>query len=857
MNRTIRRRPRISLEPLEPRALMAVAGSLDPGFGAGHGLATASLGVPIVVGSGGLGTYAYAGPTIALADGNILVSSMITEYPTSTDSSAFEVEELNANGSVDTAFGTGGRVLLPIALDQITVMAAQANGQILLASTTSSSSAAGETYMVVRLNANGSVDTSFGAGGVAEYPAGITTPTNDRIEAIESVVPESDGKILLAGSSFGGFSAVQLNADGSLDTAYGTDGTATVPVNVDGATDPTAVLPAIQANGQLVMAGTVNLTDNFGVPTYYAEIAVTRLNTDGSLDTTFGGPSAAGVVLIPSLSANSQPTGLSTASALAIDPTTGDILLAATLSPPGTASFPGARSPSSSPSGPVLYRLNPDGTPDTSFGTGGVVELAVTDTIDGMLVQANGDILLTTYFFNATPSTPTAVSYETLEETRLNPDGTPDPSFGTLVGRSASSLDLPILAPDGDLVLAGIGTVSSPSGPTYGIEVESVLTTATTGPAASPIPQPPPADFTGLGYSDAAVYDPTTASFLYESTITATETIPYTFAFGVKGVGQTIPAAADYTGAGLTQIAAYLSASGVYAILPTATSPGLFLPFGIAGAGQSIPAPADYFGTGQADVAVYLPALADYAILQPGNTTGEVVHFGIAGAGQSIPAPADYYGTGQADVAVYLAQIGAFAIQDPSGKSSGALIPFGKPGLGNSIPVPGDYDGSGKAELAVYVPSVGAFFYRPNGGGPDVIVPMGVPNSGDIPVPGDYDGSGHLEFAIYSPIGGALEYKPADGGPDVVVAIGSPNNGSIPVAALAGNLPEFAAPNSGSGSNAIRSAFVPTVSAESVTASAIRVSKTSAVPSGPALAAFRGVPRSLINQAAPAPWKIE
>ena len=122
-----------------------------------------------------------------------------------------------------------------------------------------------------------------------------------------------------------------------------------------------------------------------------------------------------------------------------------------------------------------------------------------------------------------------------------------------------------------------------------------------------------------MGYSDAAVYDPTTASFLYlpSSVINSDSYSLNSFTFGIAGAGQTIPAAADYQGIGFDQVAAYLPTSGVYAILPTGNSPGLVEPFGVPGTGQTIPVPADYYGTGQADVAVYIPAQGVFAIQDP------------------------------------------------------------------------------------------------------------------------------------------------------------------------------------------------------------------------------------------------
>ncbi len=421
-----------------------------------------------------------------------------------------------------------------------------------------------------------------------------------------------------------------------------------------------------------------------------------------------------------------------------------------------------------------------------------------------------------------------------------------------MIEPTTSTLNLAIEPTNGDILVAGTGSIPTLSGRNFAVTVASLLPAASTSPAALPI-ETQPASLDGSGQTDLAVYDPANGVLYYRPAGT-TGSQDVADPFGSAGLGQSIPAAADYLGNGVDQVAVYLPAFGDYAIQATANSPGVLMQFGMAGAGQSIPAPADYEGTGRADIAVYMPSIASFAIIPSDGAPARLVQFGIEGAAQSIPAPADYYNTGQADIAVYLAQAGVFAIQDPTGKTAGEVVPFGMPGVGNSIPVPGDYDGSGKTELAVYIPSLGAFFYRPANGGKDVEIKIGVPGVGEIPVPGDYDGSGRTEAAIYDPISGFFEYKPAGGGPDVVEYFGTPNNGTFPVAASAGNLPEFTNPPTVLSPSFRSDAIVPSASASGST-SAITLSTASAVPAGPTLASVR-VPRALVNQAAPDPFEL-
>ena len=270
------------VEALEGRALLAVAGSLDSSFGGGYGFATAPLDVPVasVVSDGTFpfeyGYSASADSVNALPGGNILVTGTVLTYNGALGTAAaLSVEELNAEGSLDTSFGTNGRVQVPIIvtqgssfIDAATVqsfqVSVQPSGQILLASATIATSGNSTTYYVARLNADGSLDTTFGTGGVAEYPAAATTPVADRIQHVATALLQSDGKIVLAGDSYAGFSAVRLNTDGSLDTTYGTDGTVTVPVTLNTLTMNTAVSAAIQSDDQVVLAGTAATGEIFG-----------------------------------------------------------------------------------------------------------------------------------------------------------------------------------------------------------------------------------------------------------------------------------------------------------------------------------------------------------------------------------------------------------------------------------------------------------------------------------------------------------------------------------------------------------------------------------------------------------------
>src|SRR5262249_12647120 len=112
---------------------------------------------------------------------------------------------------------------------------------------------------LTRLNPNGSLDASFGSGGVV---SGI-------VIGMDAAAVEGDGKILVAGGS----SLARYNADGSIDRTFGGKNTGQVFVGL-----PTMVIRsiAVQSDGKIVVAG-----DAFDV---------VRFNPDGSVDFTFGSP---------------------------------------------------------------------------------------------------------------------------------------------------------------------------------------------------------------------------------------------------------------------------------------------------------------------------------------------------------------------------------------------------------------------------------------------------------------------------------------------------------------------------------------------------------------------------------------
>ncbi|NIS80096.1 MAG: hypothetical protein GTO14_07780, partial [Anaerolineales bacterium] len=156
------------------------------------------------------------------------------------------------------------------------ISAAQADVKIVVAG----SATANTLYGVARYNPDGSLDTSFDTDGK------VTTDVSTSGDFAFAVAIQADGKIVAAGYSWNGtsydFCVVRYNADGSLDTDFGSGGW--VLTDFEGGTDEAHAV-AIQSDGKIVVAGWADVDPT---ETIDYDFAVVRYNTDGSLDTDFG-----------------------------------------------------------------------------------------------------------------------------------------------------------------------------------------------------------------------------------------------------------------------------------------------------------------------------------------------------------------------------------------------------------------------------------------------------------------------------------------------------------------------------------------------------------------------------------------
>jgi uncharacterized delta-60 repeat protein len=204
-----------------------------------------------------------------LADNSLLVSgfapivvSASNGGPVVASAPFTGVVRYRENGTLETTFGSGGRVQLP-GDDVGRGLAVQSDGRIVLAGSieTVPFPATKKEFALMRLLANGTVDDSFGNAGR------VQTAFTDRGDAAFGVALQADGKIIAAGASNiqvnSNFAVARYDSDGDLDASFSQDGKLTI--DFFGFTD-VAENVAIQSNGRIVLGGVArNSVDGYGV----------------------------------------------------------------------------------------------------------------------------------------------------------------------------------------------------------------------------------------------------------------------------------------------------------------------------------------------------------------------------------------------------------------------------------------------------------------------------------------------------------------------------------------------------------------------------------------------------------------
>jgi uncharacterized delta-60 repeat protein len=336
----------------------------------------------------------------------------------------FVLARYNPDGSLDSSLDNDGKMHSDL-IDQRQgyTVAQQADGKYLVGGFYNQGSVGADDFALVRFNTDGSLDTAFGTDGLVLTDFGI-------FDEILALAIQQDGKIMAAGrmnaSLNEDFAIARYNMDGSLDTSFNDDGKVTL--DFFGAHDY-AFAVEIQTDSKIVVGGMA-----YDCP--HPCLALARYNTDGILDTSFGIDGKATVDR--ELSSDQMETMI-----LQSD---GKIVMAG-------YSLIGAGDDQDF----FLVRFNPDGSLDINFGSQGWVttEWGCEDSIAAIAIQPDGKIVAAGRTFCESP-----YDYFDIVLARYNPDGSLDPTFGsdgkviTDIGESEEAYALSIQA-DGKIIIAG------------------------------------------------------------------------------------------------------------------------------------------------------------------------------------------------------------------------------------------------------------------------------------------------------------------------------------------------------------------------------------------------------------------
>jgi uncharacterized delta-60 repeat protein len=204
-------------------------GALDTTFGSG--------GI-VVTDIAGAGRMDVARAVAIQQDGKIVAVG--SSYASAGDV-YFALARYNPDGSLDAGFGPGGAVLTLSGRDVggASAVAIQQDGRIVAAGEGTLDFPSGSDFMLARYDADGTLDSSFGQGGIV-----LTNPGGAGGVAIQP-----NGKIVAAGGGEEGFALARYEPNGTLDTSFGQDGIA-------GGPQGGAAAVAIEPDGKLVAGGT-------------------------------------------------------------------------------------------------------------------------------------------------------------------------------------------------------------------------------------------------------------------------------------------------------------------------------------------------------------------------------------------------------------------------------------------------------------------------------------------------------------------------------------------------------------------------------------------------------------------------
>ena len=466
----------------------------------------------------------------------------------------FVVVRYNANGSLDTTFSGDGIAFTDFsnANDSALGLAIQVDGKIVV------SGSSGNDFAIARYNFNGTLDTTFDTDGKVTVVTGRGS----------GIAMQQDGKIVVIGNSNSDFGVVRLNSNGSLDTTFDGDGR----VSTDLGSNDTPVNVKIQPDGKIVLAGNRGNGGDF---------AVVRYNTNGSLDTTFSGDG----IFTNDFSTSESYSDL-------------------TIQENGSIVVVGRAF-----SNVIVVRLTSAGAFDSTFDLDGNVLIPLDNSAGrAITIQSDGKILVGADIPAATTIADVAIA-------RLNTNGSLDSSFGNngIVLTKQNGSGSPHFALVGDKLVVGNLTNATTD---FALERYNLSVSSSQS-----------GDFDGDSFTDTAVFRPGTADWFVLNSSTNTVVISH---FGLNG---DIPIDGDFDGDARGDLAIYRPSSGIWFFLRSSDNTSLGAQFGASG---DQPVVGDYDKDGKTDIAVFRPASGEWLILRSSSNFSNFFAFPF-GSNGDIP----------------------------------------------------------------------------------------------------------------------------------------------------------------------------------------------------------------------------
>jgi uncharacterized delta-60 repeat protein len=650
-------------------------------------------------------------------DGKIVVVGNTSVGGNNSQDHNWALMRYNANGSIDTSFGANGKVNTDFAGgdDEVSGLAIQPDGKIVVGGWALMFD---YNFAFARYLPNGLLDTSFGGDG----KVGINLYGSDFAYGLAI---QSDGKIVFVGGAFSTsdfvdhFVVGRLNSNGSLDTTFAGDGI----VATDFGGNPVGTGVLAQPDGKIVACGY-----HYSATTDY-DFILARYNSNGSLDNSFDGN---GML-------STDFNGRANMAKKIVRTSNGKYVVAGTWYDDNLG-FELA-----------LARYNSNGGLDTTFSGDGklVTDLLplFDDEAGGLVVTPTGEIVATCYAQNYLDNHDPSFTL-----VRFLNNGSPDLKFGTggrvitVFGAGAGNAKALALQPDGSIVAAGRFRA------TGGSEDFAIARYKPNGIAVR-------ADFDGAGQADYSLFRPADSTWYLQNSTTGA------FSFVAWGMTGDLPAPGDYDGDGITDEAVYRPSMATWYVLRSSTQTILSAQIGTA---SSKVVQGDFDGDGITDFGVFEASTGVWAILRSAGGTTQVT----LGAAADRPLPADYDGDGLIDEAVFTPASGSWTIKRSILGTT--TIQFG---INGDIPVPGDYDRDGLADLAVFRPSNATWYITSSIDGTLKSVPWG--SGTDIPAPADIDGDGRLDLTAFRPSNGTWYVQKSTTGGTITTQFGQ--NGDSPI----------------------------------------------------------------------------